>query len=208
MDSREKNKRKRKKEAKKKETKRKDIKEEPITAFLSFPAFLTIVTSSVEVFRKETIGYLIGVKGENKYMVEYAIPYQTAESGFVHASVDMERLNRINDILSGVSQGQGLEFVGDFHSHTMFGKSPATVVPSDTDLTSTIPGELNIICAVNMKKRAVRWYESDRGILVGTIDEYRIEIGGYYVEEATIGRQYQRVIIKCPAVTGIVEEKE
>ncbi len=141
-------------------------------------------------------------------MVEYAIPYQTAESGYVHASVDMERVSRINDILSGVSQGQGLEFVGDFHSHTMFGKNPATVVPSDTDLTSTIPGELNIICAVNMKKRAVRWYESDRGILVGTIDEYRIEIGGYYVEEATIGRQYQRVIIKCPAVTGIVEEKE
>lgn len=203
MDSKDKKKRK-----SKKETKKKEIKEEPLTAFLSFPAFLTIVTSSVEVFRKETIGYLIGIKGENKYMVEYAIPYQTAESGYVHATVDMDRVTRINDILSSVSEGQGLEFVGDFHSHTAFGKSPATVVPSDTDLMSTIPGELNIICAVNMKKRAVRWYESDRGILVGTIGEYRIEIGGYYVEQATIGRQYQRVFVKCPAVTGIVEEKE
>ena len=197
-----------KKRKSKKETKKKEIKEEPLTAFLSFPAFLTIVTSSVEVFRKETIGYLVGFKGENKYMVEYAIPYQTAEKGFIHASVDMERVTRINDILSSISEGQGLEFVGDFHSHTAFGKSPATVVPSDTDLMSTIPGELNIICAVNMKKRSVRWYESDRGILVGTIGEYRIEIGGYYVEEATIGRQYERVSIKCPAVTGIVEEKE
>jgi proteasome lid subunit RPN8/RPN11 len=197
-----------KKRRSKKETKKKEIKEEPLTAFLSFPAFLTIVTSSVEVFRKETIGYLVGFKGENKYMVEYAIPYQTAEKGFIHASVDMERVTRINDILSSISEGQGLEFVGDFHSHTAFGKSPATVVPSDTDLMSTIPGELNIICAVNMKKRSVRWYESDRGILVGTIGEYRIEIGGYYVEEATIGRQYERVSIKCPAVTGIVEEKE
>ncbi|MDH4211569.1 MAG: hypothetical protein OEV79_08990 [candidate division WOR-3 bacterium] len=193
---------------KKKRKHKKEIKEEPVTAFLSFPAFLTIVSSSVEVFRKETIGYLVGFKGENKYMVEYAIPYQTAESGYVHATVDMDRVTRINDILSKVSQGQGLEFVGDFHSHTMFGKSPATVVPSNTDLMSTIPGELNIICAVNMKKRAVRWYESDRGILVGTIGEYRIEIGGYYVEEATIGRQYQRVFIKCPAMTGIVEEKD
>lgn len=197
-----------KKRRSKKETKKKEIKEEPLIAFLSFPAFLTIVTSSVEVFRKETIGYLVGFKGENKYMVEYAIPYQTAEKGFIHASVDMERVTRINDILSSISEGQGLEFVGDFHSHTAFGKSPATVVPSDTDLMSTIPGELNIICAVNMKKRSVRWYESDRGILVGTIGEYRIEIGGYYVEEATIGRQYERVFIKCPAVTGIVEEKE
>lgn len=202
--------RKKKKQPKEEESKEKKEGQEkgPLVAYLSFPAFLTIVSSSVEVFRKETIGYLIGIKGENKFMVEYAIPYQTAESGYVHATIDMERVNRINDILSKVSQGQGLEFVGDFHSHTVFGKSPATVVPSDTDLMSTIPGELNIICAVNMKKRAVRWYQSDEGILAGTIGEYRIEIGGYYVEKAGIGRKYERVDIKCPAVTGIVEEKK
>jgi proteasome lid subunit RPN8/RPN11 len=191
-----------------KEDNRKEQSQEPIVAYLSFPAFLTIVSSSVEVFRKETIGYLVGIKGENKFMVEYAIPYQTAESGYVHATVDMDRVGRINEILSKVSQGQGLEFVGDFHSHTVFGKSPATVVPSNTDLKSTIPGEVNIICAVNMKKRAVRWRENARGILLGTIGEYRIEIGGYYVEEATIGRKYERVVVRCPAVTGIVEEKE
>lgn len=205
---------KKKRQVKKEESKEKEKgrgkgeEKEPIVAYLNFPAFLTIVSSSVEVFRKETIGYLIGVKGENKFMVEYAIPYQTAESGYVHATIDMDRVSRINDILSKVSQGQGLEFVGDFHSHTVFGKSPATVVPSDTDLMSTIPGELNIICAVNMKKRAVRWYESSEGILAGTIGEYRIEIGGYYVERAGIGRKYERVDIKCPTVTGIVEERK
>lgn len=201
-----------KKSSQKKKIREKTIREEedkkPLVAYLSFPAFLTIVSSSVEVFRKETIGYLVGVKAEDKFMVEYAIPYQTAESGYVHATVDMDRVGRINEILSKVSQGQGLEFVGDFHSHTAFGKNPATVVPSNTDLASTIPGELNIICAVNMKKRAVRWYESNRGILTGTIGIYRIEIGGYFVEEAGIGRQYERITIKCPAVTGIVEEKK
>jgi proteasome lid subunit RPN8/RPN11 len=176
-----------------------------VVAYLSLPAFLTIVSSSVEVFKKETMGYLIGIKGEGKYMVEYAIPYQTTESGYVHATVDMDRVGRINEILSKVSQG--LEFVGDFHSHNVFGDSPGNVIPSDTDLMSTTPGQLNVICAVNLKKRAVRWHENKRGILAGTIGEYRIEIGGYYVEEAGVGRQYQRVIIKCPAVTGIVEPK-
>ncbi len=203
-----KSKKKRKTKKEKDKEKKKGKEKEPVVAYLSFPAFLTIVSSSVEVFRKETIGYLVGFKGKNKFRVEYAIPYQTAESGYVHATVDMDRVARINEILSEVSQGQGLEFVGDFHSHTVFGKSPATVVPSDTDLMSTIPGELNIICAVNMKKRAVRWYESDDGILAGTIGEYRIEIGGYYVEHAGIGRKYERVDIKCPFVTGIVEEKK
>jgi len=178
----------------------------PIEAYLSLPAFLIIVSSTVEVFRKETIGYLIGIKGENKFMVEYAIPYQTAESGFAHATVDLERVERINEILSKVSQG--LEFIGDFHSHTMFGDSPAAVIPSNADLSSTVPGELNIICAVNLKKRSVNWHETNRGILTGTIREYRIEIGGYYVAKPDVGRKYQRVLIKCPAATGITVEKK
>jgi proteasome lid subunit RPN8/RPN11 len=178
----------------------------PIEAYLSLPSFLAIVSSSVETFRKETIGYLVGIKGENKFMVEYAIPYQTADSGYVHATIDMERVARINDILNKLAQG--LEFIGDFHSHTAFGESPATVIPSNTDLTSTVPGELNLICAVNEKKRSVRWRENSRGILVGTIRQYRIEIGGYYVEKPTIGRKYQRVNVKCPAITGLEEEKK
>ena len=186
--------------------KKKKIIIEPIEAYLNLPAFLTIVSSSVEVFRKETIGYLVGIKGKNKFIVEYAIPYQTAESSFVHATVDLARVERVNEILSRVSEG--IEFIGDFHSHTVFGDSPAKVTPSSSDLISTVPGELNIICAVNLKKRSVKWYENRRGIITGTIGEYRIEIGGYYVAKAGIGRNYQRVLVKCPAVTGILEVKE
>lgn len=185
-------------------TKKKQEIQKHMEAYLSLPAFLTIVSSSVEVFKRETIGYLIGIKGEDKWMVEYAIPYQTAESTYAHASIDENRVARINDILSSVSQG--IELIGDFHSHTIFGDNPATVIPSDTDLMSTIPGDLNIICAVNKKKRSVKWHETRRGILIGTIGEYRIEIGGYYIAEACIGRQYDRVIVRCPAVTGIHEE--
>jgi hypothetical protein len=186
------------------EGKKQEIVRRDIEAFLSLPAFLTIVSSSVEVFRKETIGYLIGIRAEDKFIVEYAIPYQTAESSYVHATIDEDRVARVNEILSNVSQV--LEFIGDFHSHTVFGDSRATVIPSDTDLFSTVPGELNLICAVNVKKRSVDWRENKRGILTGTIGEYRIEIGGYYVEKPMVGRQYQRVHVKCPAVTGIHRE--
>lgn len=195
----EKENKKRNKQDNKQETVHRDIE-----AFLSLPAFLTIVSSSVEVFRKETIGYLVGIKAEDKFIVEYAIPYQTAESSYVHATIDEDRVGRVNEILSNVSQA--LEFIGDFHSHTVFGDSRATVIPSDTDLFSTVPGELNLICAVNVKKRSVNWRENKRGILTGTIGEYRIEIGGYYVDKPSVGRQYQRVIVKCPAVTGIRKE--
>lgn len=173
----------------------------PIEVYLNLPAFLAIVSSSVETFKKETIGYLIGIKGENKFVVEYAIPYQTAESGFAHATVDLKRVERINEILGKLSEG--LEFIGDFHSHTVFGDSPARVIPSREDLMTSIAGKLDIICAVNIKKRAVLWHEDRRGVLIGTIGEYRIEIGGYYVAAPQIGRKYQRVRIKCPAITGL-----
>jgi len=172
-----------------------------IEAYLSLPAFLSIVSSSIETFKKETIGYLIGVKGENKYVVEYAIPYQTAESGFAHVTVDLKRVERVNSILRLLSEG--LEYIGEFHSHTVFGDAIALVTPSAEDLLTTVPGELNIICAVNTKRRSVKWYEDRRGVLVGTVGEYRIEIGGYFVKKPAIGKKYQRVRIKCPSVTGL-----
>lgn len=172
-----------------------------IEAYLSLPAFLSIISSSIETFKKETIGYLIGVKGENKYVVEYAIPYQTAESSFAHVTVDLKRVERVNSILRLLSEG--MEYIGEFHSHTIFGEAKAYVIPSSEDLFTTVPGDLNIICAVNIKGRSVKWHEDKRGVLVGTVDEYRIEIGGYLVKKPAIGRRYQRVRIKCPSVTGI-----
>lgn len=177
---------------------------QPIVAYLSLPSFLTIVTASVEVFRKETIGYLIGFKGENKFIVQHAIPYQTADATATHATIDEDRVSRINEILNRLAEG--LEYIGDFHSHTEYGDLPGKVVPSPTDLISTVPGELNIICAVNMKKKSVDWHDTKRGILAGTVGQYRIEIGGYYIDEACIGSQYQRVLVRCPSVTGINEE--
>ncbi len=185
------------------------IKESALTtsieAYLSLPAFLSIVSSSIETFKRETIGYLIGVKGQNKFVVEYAIPYQTADSSFAHVTLDMKRVERVNDILKILSEG--LEYIGDFHSHTIFGEARARITPSPEDLLTTVPGELNIICAVNPKKRAVKWHENNRGILIGTVGQYRIEIGGYFVRKPMIGNKYQRVRIKCPSVTGIGVKK-
>lgn len=173
----------------------------PIEAFLSLPSFMAIVSSSVEVFRREAIGYLVGIRSENKFIVEYAIPYQTAESTATHAMIDDKRTNRINEILQRLSEG--LEYIGDFHSHTEYGDSPGKVIPSDEDLQSTVPGDLNLICAVNNKKRAVDWHETSTGTISGTVGEYHIEIGGYYVDKPHIGRKYFRVTVKCPSVTGI-----
>jgi len=176
----------------------------PIEAYLQLPAFLAIVSSAVETFRKETIGYLIGLKADNKFRVEYAIPYLTADSGYAHTTIDLKRAQRINEILKKFSEG--LEFIGDYHSHTVFGEIEATVKPSPSDLTTTSAGELNLICAINIKKRAVAWRENRHGSLVGSVGDYHIEIGGYYIDRPHFGRVYQRVKVKCPTITGVTEK--
>ncbi len=175
-----------------------------IEAYLQLPAFLAIVSSAVETFRKETIGYLIGLKADNKFRVEYAIPYLTAESGYAHSTIDLKRAQRINEILKKFSEG--LAFIGDYHSHTVFGDNQATVKPSTSDLTTTSAGELNLICAVNIKKHAVAWRENRHGSLVGSVGQYHIEIGGYYIDRPQFSRIYQRVRVKCPAITGVTEK--
>ncbi len=175
-----------------------------ITAYLELPAFLAIASSSVEVFAKETMGYLLGIKGEKKFLVRYAIPFQTGERGFAHATIELDRVARINEILKELSEG--LELIGDFHSHTQFGNSLAAVTPSDADLMSSLPGKLNMICAVNQKKRKTMWRENFRRNLVGTVGAYHITISGYYVAEAGFNEKYQRVLIKCPSITGLGEK--
>ncbi|MBN2621523.1 Mov34/MPN/PAD-1 family protein [candidate division WOR-3 bacterium] len=187
-----------------KKTNEKEKSPTPIEAYLELPAFLVMVSSSVEVYHKETMGYLLGIKGENKFSVRYAIPFQTVERGLTHATIDMDRVGRINEILRELSAG--LELIGDFHSHTQFGDSPATVIPSNADLMSSMPGKLNIICAVNQKRRKSKWQESARKNIIGSVGDYHIEIGGYYVAEAGFNEKYQRVIIKCSAITGLEEK--
>ncbi|MEO0225697.1 MAG: Mov34/MPN/PAD-1 family protein [candidate division WOR-3 bacterium] len=175
-------------------------KEDLIECFINPPAFTAIVTSVVEVYAKETIGFLVGVRGENKFIIEYAIPYQTADVGYTHAEVDWKRAERVNEVLKLV--GEGLEFIGDFHSHTQFGQSLADIKPSPTDLISTKEGEIYLIIAVNRRKRAQPWREHPDRTISGTIRDYHIKIGGYTVIKMGF-KSYRKVKIRCPAVTGL-----
>ncbi len=44
-------------------------------------AFLSVVLSSIEAYKKECYGLLLGYRTDTDWLVEYAIPYQTATRG-------------------------------------------------------------------------------------------------------------------------------
>ncbi len=176
-----------------------------IECYINSPAFLAIVTSVIEAFAKETIGFLVGIRGENKFIIEYAIPYQTADIGYTHAEVDWKRAERVNEVIK--LTGMGFEFVGDFHSHTQFGQTKAKVKPSSNDLISTKENEVYIIIAINTRKKSQPWREHSDGSISGTIRGYHLKIGGYTIIKAGF-RGARKVRIRCPAVTGLPPEEK
>ncbi len=113
---------------------------------LSQTAFLSVVLSSVEAYKKECYGLLLGHRTDTQWLVEYAVPYQTASRGHKMVRPHGGRDRRVRSCLMALSS---YEVLGTFHSHPAWGKLRAVARPSQTDIASLLPGELDLIIAVN-----------------------------------------------------------
>ncbi len=161
--------------------------------YLTESAFLNLVVSTIEVNPKETYGVLLGYRERNRYIIDYAIPYQTAErhTSFVYRDESAhERMVRFLDELAKVRP------IGDFHSH------PNTYVkasPEDKEQMSS--SEVYIIVGASRKVREVPWSYNKDGTLSGTTSDFMIKICAYYpvdIEKKTI--RYAPVF--CPFAIG------
>jgi len=172
-------------------------KERP-KVFLKERAFLSIILSVVEVYKKETLGILLGYGGGNEYIIEYAIPFQTAEKGFTW----VEPRERMSDRMLKIVECLPIDVVGDYHSHTELGESKAKAQPSGVDVASMEKGKIYLIAAVNEKERQEPWNMNEDGSISGTVSDFHIQIGGF----SMIGEyKYRRVEVICPAATGIAQ---
>src|SRR5688572_20399039 len=96
------------------------------------------------------------------YIIEHALPYQTA--GRKHKGVvnNPRAHRRIERFLKTIPQ---LSVIGDFHSHTMWGYSRAASHPSETDLEGMTAENVYVILSVNDRFRHVPWQYNDDGSL-------------------------------------------
>lgn len=167
--------------------------------YISETAFHSMILSSVEVYKKECLGILLGYRNPKKTIVEYAVPYQSAERLPRSVRISSGRHTRIENFLNMMPK---LDIIGDFHSHTMWGKSRARMGPSGDDIDDMVEGNIYIILAINDKTRAHKWTISPRGILSGTIGDYSIRMGGFYIENND-DKRIVRGSIVCPSATGL-----
>ncbi|MCD5383596.1 Mov34/MPN/PAD-1 family protein [candidate division WOR-3 bacterium] len=166
------------------------------TVYIKERAFLAMLLSVVEVYKREALGLLLGYRGENRFFVEYAIPFQTAERKFSWAAPKAKAITKMTDIIKNMS----IDVIGDYHSHTEYGEEKATPIPSGEDIADMQQGNVHIIIAVNQGLKRRKWRANTDGTISGTISHYHIRtsaatpIGDY---------KYKRVRIICPSATGL-----
>jgi proteasome lid subunit RPN8/RPN11 len=163
--------------------------------YLSENAFVGLVVSTIEVYRKECFGVLLGQRTPERVLVDFVVPYQTANRKFREVHVDLMRSQRVEEAVRTASRW---ECLGDYHSHPMYGTSRATTALSKVDQKFFKDGSVAIVVAISDSIRQKQWTYVRGGGVCGSINGYRITIAGYYKRDGTI----ERAPIHCPYAIG------
>ena len=164
--------------------------------FLSEKAFMGIILSSVEVYKNECRGALLGYRSPGRIIVEYAIPFQSAERRPSEVVPNWRRELRVMKVLPRL---MNLEKLGYFHSHPQWGNHRGVAKLSDTDKDYMEEGEAEIVVAINDAKTKRPWMESGSS-LSGTLGKFRIGIAGFHRRKRD-GKIVQYRIL-CPYAVG------
>jgi proteasome lid subunit RPN8/RPN11 len=168
--------------------------------YISQNAFWGLLISAVEVYKRECFGLLIGYRDrkgpDDMYIVEHALPYQSAGRGHRGVVNNPRAHRRIERFLRSIPQ---LSVIGDFHSHTMWGYSRAASHPSDTDREGMRPDNVYLILSINDRLREVPWNYNDDGSLSGTTDDHYFRVTAYTV---TASGEPRHTPILCPYALG------
>ena len=155
-----------------------------------------ILLSSVEVYKLECHGALLGMKTRGRIIVEYAIPFQAAERQFAEVKPNWRRELKVTEVLPKIVH---LEKIGYFHSHPQWGKLHGLAELSQKDKEYMESGEIELVVAINDSKKSTLWGETKKG-LCGTLGKYKIAIAGFYKREKD--GQIANFRLVCPYATG------
>ncbi|MBI5664699.1 MAG: hypothetical protein HZC49_06395 [Nitrospirae bacterium] len=149
----------------------------PMKVYLSENAFMGLLLSSAEVFKKESLGYLLGYRLDDRFIIENAFSLQTARRkrrGVIFHRRDQKKIEPI------LSNFEKLQIVGDFHSHTPYGSEKGIDVPSPIDIKGMEKDNLYIIIAINEMEVSKPWKENKDRSISGSMGSFFFKISAYY----------------------------
>lgn len=158
---------------------------------------MDILLSSAEVYKRECLGYLLGYRLEDRFIVEHAFSFQTASRRHKGVIFHDKNHKKIGPI---IEKFEKLQIVGDFHSHTQFGLAKGLPVPSEEDIAGMKEGLIYLIVAINNNEKTVGWGENRDGTISGSVGDFFFKISAYYKKKNTT----KRAKIHCPFPPGFV----
>lgn len=166
--------------------------------YLSENAFLDILLSSAEVYKRECLGYLLGYHLEDRFIVEHAFSFQTAARGHKGVIVHDKNHRKIEPVLARFDK---LQIIGDYHSHTQFGSTKGLPVPSEEDIRGMKEGLVYLIVAINNNEKTVGWGEKRDGTISGSVGDVFFKISAYFLRNNST----KRARIHCPFPPGFID---
>src|ERR1700690_3285167 len=165
-------------------------------AYLSENAFIDLLLSSAEVYKQECLGFLLGYKLEDRFIMEHAFSFQTASRRHTGVMSHDRSHKKIDPILARFDR---LQIIGDFHSHTQFGHMKGLPVPSPEDINGMAKDLIYLIVAINNYKKTMPWAENRDKTISGTVGDFFFKISAHYLNSRHAVRKAK---IHCPFPPG------
>jgi len=163
--------------------------------YLSENAFLDLLLSSAEVYKKECLGFLLGYKLEDRFIIEHAFSFQTADRKPKGVTSLDQSHKKIEPILA---QFDRLMIIGDYHSHTQFGMTRGLPRPSEEDVTGMKQEHIYLIVAINNNNKTMRWAENRDNTISGSVGDFFFKISAYFLNGASV----RKARVHCPFPPG------
>ena len=160
--------------------------------FIQDSALLSIIIASVEVFRKETYGILLGKKQGKNYFVKHAISFQTATHDYEFVAIDKSSENRLANIAKYLTKQK---YLGDFHSHA--GRFEELSRYDKKDILMQGPNKVFFLIVIRRPKRAFKWaYNSREKSVSGSLGKrFFVKIFAFQVNKKT--KKIEKLIIRA-----------
>lgn len=163
--------------------------------YLTEPAFISLVVSTIEVYRRACCGILLGHRQPDRILVDFAVPYQSAHRTFQEVRMPEGRSQRVADAVRAASQAT---LVGQYHSQCQGVRRRGTTRLLRADRGTRTQDGVSVVVAINDSRRHQAWGYGKKGLIAGSLNGYSLRIAAYLQREHAV----VRVPLICPYAIG------
>jgi len=171
-----------------------------VNVILRNSAFVNMLVSTLEVYKKESYGILMGRKRGKDYVVKQAFTYQSAKRHYDWVVMDPRRRNRIDTLLKTI---MSYRFLGDYHSHIDW---PDHLSDADKKemKEQEIPLSLLLLVKDTNRRRKWRFMASDCSLTGTVADRYFVKL--YAFEYDPDRKKIRKLRVKCAYIDRLNRE--